>query len=196
MWFVFFVELVGGYTVYLNSYEIFEPIKNYLAETPFKRNYWWYALTWNLLGTLLVLNFIKRLLKKERLKSIVKYTMITFTLIAVFLIIWRLDDFFSGFIIALMLLSCFVILFCIALYVMNFLSEDRILEYKKSFSLIVLGALFIWWLVVTPIAFYEDYYNLTDPGYLRLKPLILFFNNILMYGSFSFAFLFCKPQNH
>ncbi|WP_157962258.1 hypothetical protein [Winogradskyella aurantiaca] len=122
--------------------------------------------------------------------------MIGFPIIAFVLISTKLDLFFNGFIVGLILIACAIVLFSVVLYIVDVLSNDRILEFKGSFSLIVLGALFIWWLVVTPIVFFEEYYHPRDPGYRRLRPLILFFSNIFMYISFSIALLFCKPQNH
>lgn len=194
--FVLVIEIVGGYTIYIDKYELFSPLKQLIKNSPFRRNYWWYIIAWDLGSVLFVSFYIFKILKLEKYKKLVKYSSLSYLLIALGIISINTDDLFSGFIPSVFLLGFLVMLTNVMLYFIECLQDDRVLEFRQSFNSIVLGTLLVWWLIVAPLSFYEDYYHPNDEGYIQLRSLILFFSNFFMYGMFTFAFLFCKPQNH
>ena len=78
---------------------------------------------------------------------------------------------------------------------MEILLSDTILVFYKSINFYISVAILIWWLIITPIVFFEKYNTTSDWDYVFLKWQIKLFANICMYLTFTFALIFCKPEN-
>lgn len=89
-----------------------------------------------------------------------------------------------------------IVLFGAVSYFIEVLKSDKILDFYKSIDFYISATVFIWWLVITPISFYNIYFTTADWNFIILKWQIYLFANIFMYGMFSFALLWCKPQNN
>jgi len=55
-------------------------------------------------------------------------------------------------------------------------------------------ALLIWWLVVTPILFFDAYNTEADWNFANLKRQIIVFANIFMYSIFIIGLIVSKPE--
>ena len=74
------------------------------------------------------------------------------------------------------------------------------LIFYKSINFYISVAIFIWWFIITPIVFYDNYsaYKVgvyeRDWAYIELRRYIYIFSNIFMYSTFVFALIFCEPE--
>ena len=148
------------------------------------------------LSVLFICFYIHRILISDPFKRIVAWISFGYLLFYLIYSLTHSENFFNGNDMGSFIIGGAVVVISISLYFIELLTVDRVMDFKSSFNLIVLGALFIWWLVIAPTLFYEEYFNVVDLGFLNLRKQILFSCNVLMYGMFSFALAYCKPQNH
>ncbi|WP_240911269.1 hypothetical protein [Yeosuana marina] len=115
-------------------------------------------------------------------------------------ILWHWQEFFVSFFPILSVLGSIVVFLCSVFYFIEVLQSDNILTFYKSLNFYISAAIFIWWLIITPIVFYDNYsayevdVYVRDWDYIELRKLIYLSANIFMYSTFTFALIFCKPQ--
>ena len=102
----------------------------------------------------------------------------------------------TGIVIALAVLGAFIILLCISFYFIEILNSDKVLNFYKSINFWISITLLIWWLVITPLVFYDIYFSAVDWNFIILKWQIYLMMNIFMYTSFTIALIWCKPENN
>jgi hypothetical protein len=90
------------------------------------------------------------------------------------------------------LLATFI---CIALYFIEFLQSDSILNIFKTFGFYASIGLFLWWLIITPVIFFDFYNTVSDWNFVNLKSLIFLFANIFMYTCFTVGLIVSKSTN-
>ncbi len=91
------------------------------------------------------------------------------------------------------LLGASVILICVSLYFLELLKSNAVLNAFKLFSFYASIGLLIWWLIITPIIFFNIYNSTADWNYVNLKRGIYLFANIFMYTCFIIGLLVPKP---
>ncbi|MCB0447397.1 MAG: hypothetical protein KDD03_07780 [Gelidibacter sp.] len=171
-------------------------MKEILADTPFKRNYWWFTLFWNIGGVMFMSYYYQKIIKSKVSIKIIRYLSLTFLIFASIYIFYNLDAFFNSQLKFVNIFGALVILSCIVLYFIEVLKSDKILVFYKSLNSIISAILLLWWLIITPLIFYEVYFSQADAGYLLLRRYIYLFSNVFMYLSFAVAILVCKPENN
>ena len=87
-----------------------------------------------------------------------------------------------------------IILLCTIFYFIEILQSEKILIFYKSLNFYISAAIFIWWLIVTPIVFYDIYMSNSDWNFIFLRWQIYLFANIIMYLTFTFALIWYKPE--
>ena len=108
--------------------------------------------------------------------------------------------FFTSFFPIISVLGAIIIFLCTVFYFIETLESDNILSFYKSLNFYISAAIFIWWLIITPIVFYDNYttYQIDifqrDWDYIKIRRLIYLFANICMYLIFTFALIFCTPE--
>ncbi|MCB0447396.1 MAG: hypothetical protein KDD03_07775 [Gelidibacter sp.] len=85
-------------------------------------------------------------------------------------------------------------IFCIALYFIQLLKSDAIVVMFTTFGFYASVGLFVWWLIVTPVLFFDVYNTTSDWDFANLKRRIFLFANIFMYTCFSVGLIISKPQ--
>lgn len=192
--YVAFVDVIGGYTWYIYKYESLNFIRDALKGTLIERNYWWFNIFW-ILGSAVFLSFyFYKILNYKLFKKIVK---VGGTLLVVTFVTYLMIDFhalFRAVMSPFSILGGLVVITCIVLYFIEILKSDRILNFMYSFNFVASFTLFIWFLIVTPIIFYDLYFHSADWNFVFLRHQIYFFSNLFMYGMFSFALVWCKPD--
>jgi len=76
------------------------------------------------------------------------------------------------------------------------LKSDDLLNLSKSFAVYATFGLFLWWLITTPIIFYETYNTTADWDFANLKRRVFLFANIFMYTCFVLGLIASKPQKN
>lgn len=189
---VLFLELIGSYPRYLKSLEV-----NWLEGTLFEQNYWIYTIFWKVGSVLFMVFFFRKILRNAKSKMILKYLAILFLLSTIIYYTFNFKKLFLHFSPYFVDLSgALIVLLCASFYFVEVLQTDKILSFYKSIDFYISATIFVWWLIVTPIIFYNIYYSASDWNFIVLKWQLYLSANIFMYLTFSFALLWCKPQKN
>ncbi|WP_417858679.1 hypothetical protein [Xanthomarina gelatinilytica] len=192
--YVALVDFIGSYPTYVQEYEILHGIRDYLRETNFSRNFWWFTTFWNIGSVLFMSYYYYMILKTKWFKKIVKYVCFIFLFSSVIYISQNLNLFFNSQLKFVNIFGALVILNCISLYFIEILNSDKILVFYKSLNSIVSITMFLWWLIITSLLFYEVYFSALDLKYLNLRSSVYLLSNLFMYLAFALALICCDPE--
>ena len=199
LWFliyVFILELIGGYTVYISKFEFLHDLKIMLKGTLIEENYWWYNIFWTIGSGLFFSTYFIILLKTKTLKKTLIKGRAIFLITALVFIIFNLNDLFTSSLKFNTILGAVLVLLSTVLYFIEILQSQKVLSFYKSVNFYIAAVLFIWFLLKTPLIFYDDYFSVKDWDYVILKAIITLSANMFMYLTFSIALIWCKPQNN
>ncbi len=183
-------EILGSYTLYIKNGEFF----SFLEGTLFAKNYWWYTAFWKVFAVIFFVFYYNKILKNNRFKRIVRYSGYVFVLFSIVYISLNIDDFFNSSLPIIGILGAIIIFLCAVFYFLEILLSDSILLFYKSINFYISAAIFMWWLIVTPLVFFENYNTTSDWDFVFLKWQIKLFANIFMYLTFTFGLIWCRPQ--
>lgn len=195
-YFIFFLiylticDMLNWYTLFVYP----DKILSFLVGSLIERSYWWGTLFWNIGAIMFFSFYYNKVLLQENFKKIIKYSSYLFLSFSIIYILFNLEDFFRRFIPVISVLGAIIIFLCAIFYFIELLQSDRILTFYKSINFYISVAIFIWWLIITPIVFYDIYMSKRDWNFIFLRREIYLFSNILMYSTFTFALIFCKPK--
>ncbi|MCX7549826.1 hypothetical protein [Xanthomarina sp. F2636L] len=194
IWFlgwIVFVETIGNYPRHLKDYGL-----EYLIEdTLIERNYWWYTLFWTSAATLFYSWFFSLRYKSLTFKKTIKVCQYIYLLILLTSIIFDPHEFFSNRVEYLSILSVFIILLSLVFYFVELINSEKLTNISKSIYFYISVTLFVWWLVTTPLSFFEKYFIEADRDFVLIKWYIMLISNVLMYSTFAFALVWCKPEH-
>lgn len=188
--YVVFVEIVAMYPRYVNTIDFLKPIQ----KTRFYSNYWWYVIFWEIGSACFFSFYFQKTLKTKRYKSILKYLRYVFIIASIVVIITDLDKLFIYQFSTIQYFNTVMILLCASFYFIEALRSERLLTFSKSMGFYVSVALFIWWLVTTPMNIYSKYYNADDMDFVNLNWAMMAFSNVFMYSVFAFGLIVSKPE--
>ena len=155
----------------------------------------WYNLFWFFGSIVFVLFYFYSLIKLILYKHIIKGVGVVFSIIMIGHFIINNEVFMNSHPKIYQLLGLIATFICISLYFIEFLKSDSILQIFNTFGFYASLGLFLWWLIITPVIFFDNYNTIADWDFVNLKRRIFLFANIFMYSTFIFALLWCKPQN-
>ncbi|MGB5417527.1 hypothetical protein [Algibacter sp.] len=208
-YFIFFLiyiailELVGGYVLLVRP----DKSLHFLMGTLIERNFWLYTLGWNI-GAILFFNFYYfKIIKNRRFKTILKYTGYSYLGFSFIYIISNGNDFFYKSFPILSIIGAIIVITCCVFYFIELLQSESVLQFYKSLNFYISVVIFIWWLVITPLTFFNMYYGSVDLSkpfrhpdfffdlnYITLRKMIYLFSNIFMYLTYTFALIWCRPE--
>ncbi len=189
-------DTFGGYNRFVRE----DGFLSFLIDTPFEKNYWWSTLYWKIGAILFLGGYYQHILTNKWFKRVLKYALIAFASFSLFYIIFNWQAFFVSFFPAISVSGSLIVFMCSVFYFIEILQSDELLTFYNTFNFYVTVAIFMWWLIITPIVFYDIYgsydvgNNKRDFNYLRIRMFIYLFSNISMYLTFMFALIFCKPK--
>lgn len=183
-------DFINTYSHYTESGEFF----NFLKGTVLEENYWWSTLFWKI-GAIVFFSFYYfKILKRKEFKSIVKYIGFIFLIFSIFYVLFHWDEYFIMFFPAISVFGACVIFICTVFYFIEVLQSEKILTFYSSLNFYISFSIFIWWLIITPIVFYDIYLLNLDKIYIHLRKYIYLLANIVMYSTFTFALIWCRPE--
>jgi len=198
IWFLVYIiifDYIGSYTIYVAKYEFLKPIKEALKGTLLEKNYWVYTSFWSIGSILFFAFYYLRVITNRYFRQIIYYAAILFFLCSTVYIFLNITAFFKAAIPFIKVSGATVIFMCVIFYFIELLKSDEVLTFYKSLNFYISSTIFIWWLVTTPVVFFEIYFSSADWNFIFLKGQIFLSMNMFMYLTFSFALLWCKPQN-
>ncbi|WP_100615398.1 hypothetical protein [Confluentibacter citreus] len=194
--FVAICDLLSSYTRYVLD----DRFLSFLIGTKIEKNHWWATLFWKIGAIVFYSYYYQNILITPLFKKVIKIAISLFLIFSTFYIIFHWQDFFIRFFPIISVLGAIIIILCTILYFFELLQSDNILTFYKSINFYISAAIFIWWLIITPIVFFDQYqayiYNVyeRDWDYIYLRRYIYLSCNVLMYGTFTFALIFCRPK--
>lgn len=194
IWFlgwIVFVETIGNYPRHLKDYNL-----EYLIEgTLIERNYWWYTISWASVATIFYSWFLSQKYDSNTLKTIIKFCIYGYVL--TMLVTAKIDYklFFEIRPTYITVLNVAIIILSTVSYLYNLLNSEKLLNAFKSLYFYVAIILLVWWLITTPLNFFEVYNSDSDWDFVAIKWTIKLIANIFMYLGFAFALIFCKPES-
>lgn len=158
-------------------------------------NHWWYTIFWGIGSSMFYTMYYYKIVSNTMLKLIIKYTAIVFLLFSIISIVTDIEYFKINTFRSIKAFSSFIVLLCVCSYFIEILNSDRILKFYKSFNFYFSVIVLLWWLIITPTVFYDQFYNRLDPEFMNFRRLIFLGLNCFMYLSLSIALICCKPKN-
>lgn len=190
IFYLFLIDLLGSYYLIYTKFEFLKPLYN----SVFKKNYWWFTLNFDL-GIILFFSILyQKIIKTLKFKIILKCVTILYLCFAVIFIAIKHQELFQQTFPVLQILGASIIIMCCSFYLYELLQSDSILKMHQDLYFYVTIAIFMWWIIITPLSFYDLYFSNIDWNFIILKWQIYLFANIFMYFTFSFALLWCKPN--
>ena len=183
-------DFINTYIKYIKNDGIF----SFLEGTVFTANFWWSTLFWKIGAIVFFAFYYNKILERQSFKSIIKYSGYFFALFSIIYILINWHDYFVKDFPVIMVLGAIIIFLCSVFYFIEILVSDKILNFYKSLNFYISFAIFIWWLVITPLVFYDIYNTHDDWNFIFLRWQIYLFANIFMYSIFTFALIWCRPQ--
>ena len=202
-YFIIYLVLIA-FLDFANTYVyLVEPdgLLSNLLGTRFEKNHWLSNIYWNIGAILFFVFFFRKILKTKLFLNILTYSGCTFLIYAIINILLNWDKFFNQFFISIAVFGAIVIFTCAIFYFVEILLSDEILVFNKSINFYISATVFIWWLVITPLSFYDVYFRYEinvgfyDRNFRILRRIVYLFSNIFMYMTFAFAFPWCKPES-
>ena len=184
-------DFLGGYVNYISNDGFF----SFLSGTIFVRNFWWSTLFWKIGAIVFFSFYYNKVLKRKPFKVLIKYSGIVFLLFSLSYIITHWNEYFTRFFPIIDVIGAVVVFLCTVFYFIEVLQSERILTFYKSLNFYISAAIFIWWLIITPLVFYDIYNSHYDWNFIFLKWEIYLFANIVMYLTFTFALIYCKQEH-
>ena len=200
IWFLLVVaicDLLGIYAYQVRP----DGALSFLIGTKIQKNIWWSTLYWSVGAILFYAFYFFKILKNSLFKKATKVLAIVFFVFSIFYIGFYWENFFNQFFKLIKLLGAIIIFICTIFYFIETLTGDKILVFYKSINFYISATIFIWWLVITPLTFYDIYYFYEigkahyDQNFAMIRKQIYLFANIFMYLTFTFALIWCKPEN-
>lgn len=191
-------EFLARYTKFVHP----DKFLHFLIGTVFEKNHWLATLYWKIGAIIFFAFFYNKVLESEIFKKILKKVSLFFLIISVMCILFNWDAYFYRFFPIISISGAVVIFLCTVFYFIETLNSNRILTFYKTINFYISAAIFIWWLIITPLVFYDVYftYEIGNPNrdwsFLFLRWQIYMFANIVMYITFTLALIWCKPQKN
>ncbi|MBP1839683.1 hypothetical protein [Formosa algae] len=188
------VELGGSTLKNLHPGGALEEYQYLLKYRFFYSNYWWYGLFWTIGSVLFWSFFFQKIISNKTYRNILNISTYAFIIcVSIYTLIY-IDEFFYTVSTFNKLFGSVIILLAIVLYFIDVLQSDVILTFYKSIYFYISMSLFFWWIVTMPLYFYQKFVLIENLEYIKLLRLTRLFSNILMYGAYACALVFCKPE--
>lgn len=187
--YVWLMSNIGSYPFYFYKYPVFQSLQEMVQGTKFSNNYWWFNIFWNILTVAFLGWYFMKSLKNKTNILLLKWVLGLFFVSSLVYLGMDFERLFNGSSSFLKINGAVVILFCVALYLTEMLESNSILNFYRDMNFYIAIGILIFWLVVTPLVFFESYYKDYDMDYVRLRMYIYLFINLFMYGMFSIGFI-------
>ena len=195
----YFIYLLIGIVIFTitatYTYSVrYNGVLSFLEETRFRHNYWLGTLCWDISAKLIYAWFFSLFISNRSYKKTIRILSYMFLIFSILLIVFKFDQYFLSELTEIEIGGSVLLILTIMFYFLDILKSDTLLIFYKSYSFYIASILFVWLLVTIPLSFYEPYFTIDDPAYVRLRGMIYFYVNFLMYIGFALVLLFGKPE--
>lgn len=188
--YIVFMVIIGRYTSYVKD----DGFLSFLDGTLLEKNYWYFTIFWNIVVSSFFGLYYSEILENAVLKKVLKVSVVLYILVSIIVILLNLNLFFTNSIPLIDVLGALIILQCVFYYFMEILQGDKILTFYKNLTFYISCAILLFWLIKTPLAFFEPYYKKIDVEYVHLRAFINFYVITFMYLTFTIGLIVSKPD--
>lgn len=192
--YVLFVDCIGNYPFYVKEYKFLSNINAIIKGTVFEKNKWWYTIFWRIGSILFFTFYYSKIVKNHIRQKAIKYFGIIFLITSLFTLIYNRDVFFTSSFPLITIMGAVIVVLCVTFYFIDILFSNEILKFYKSINFYISSAILLWWLIITPILFFDIYHNQSDWDFVFLKWQIFLFVNFFMYITFTIGLIVSKPD--
>ena len=189
--FIALAELASSYTNFIENDGVF----SFLKGTVFQKNYWFGALYWTLGGILFYSYYFLKLIKTKSFVLVIKISRYFFLVFFIIYVLFNWNDYFIKPFPVIDILGAIIIFLSVIFYFIEILKSDVVLTFYKSLNFYIAATIFIWWIIITPIVFFNVYFRHVDWNFIFLKWQIYLVANIFMYLTFTISLIWCKPES-
>ena len=193
IWFLLWIfvnEIIGNYPSHLKNLKLFYLIEGTILE----KNYWWFTIFWTSAATLFYSWLLSGKYKSVLFKRIILYSRRIFVVVIILTILFRFEIFFVRREAYIDILSLSIILLSSIFYLYELLNSEKLFDFYRSIYFYISAIVFVWWLVITPLGFFEVYNTTEDWDYVTIKWTIKLTANIFMYLGFAIALIVSNPE--
>ena len=190
LFFIFFLELFGSYPNYYGKVNFLKP----LYDSVFRDNYWWFTICFDVITIFLFSRLFYKVLKRKTYKKIVSISSYTFIIVSIVYIFLNFNKLFFQFFIFIQILGAVLIIISTVSYFLEIINNDKILTFYKDLYFYVAVAIFMWWIIVTPVSFFDIYFRAEDWNFILLKWQIYLIANMFMYITFAIGLIVSKTE--
>lgn len=194
--YVWLMSNIGNYTYYFWKYELFKSFHEAIQDTVLKYNYWWFTLFWGLASVSFFAWYFNKILANPLHRKILGVAFWFFLIVSIIVILFDMENFFLGYNPFIDINGAIVIMFCVAFYFIEILQSEKILQFYRDITFYIALGILLFWLITTPLVFFEQYYRVYDPAYWNLRTYIYLAVNLMMYGLFSVGIIVSRSHNH
>lgn len=186
LWLIVIVENLGLYAKFMHDNydnELFILIKN----SPFCSNYWLYNF-YDLLALVLLSRYFRAIISNVKFNKYIKLFAVSYVIFAIIYYLLT-GTFFKGGIDYNFMYQTILITIFVFLYFVDLMRSNKILGFRNSKHFYIITILWLWFLAITPLFIFQDYFSLINPEFISFRKLLLLSSNILMYLCFAIIFL-------
>ncbi|GAA4237752.1 hypothetical protein GCM10022291_25580 [Postechiella marina] len=189
LFYVVFVECVGASLMYFRAHSIIKFINRFGV-----RSTSWYNLFWFFGSTLFLLVFYYKLVQSKLYKQLLLGLMLVFVIIFAGYTVFNFQGFLKSHPLFYSMLCAGVILLSVSLYFIDFIKRDAIIKAFSTFSFYISIVFLVWWIIIAPTLIFNPYNTENDWDFVNLKRRIFLFSNMFMYLTYTFALIWCRPE--
>lgn len=190
--YIFLIEFVGKYSIYVQGNGFLSALKG----TLFEYNYWFFNVFWYIGGPLFFGIYYQRVLENQTHKKVLKIITALFVVSSISIFILNFKNFFRMWFIPVEVMGAIVVLLAVVFYFFELLKSDKILYFYKSLNFYITASIFVFWLIITPLVFYNAYFSTSDWNFVFLRREIYLFANVFMYSVFTIGLIVSKSENN
>lgn len=190
LWLTFVVEILGAYApiLYFTDYKYF----SFIEATRFVRNNWLYNLYFAISFSFYPIYF-SGFLKEKSQKYMLRLIALLFLVIAV--VSFTISDtFFTEDSKFVNLVGTLMLLLSVIMFYFELLRSNLILNLKKFLPLYMSFGLIVFYLCVTPLTIFSQYFNAENDTFVNLQVQIILYSNLFMYSVFILGFISCSRK--
>ena len=188
--YLFIVDTLGSYTYYIETIDFLRPLKN----TRFKSNHWWFTIFFDVIAVSLYGTLYLKIISSKFFKRVISVGLIVFLSFSLGNILIDFNQLFKGSYILIYILQALLLITCTSLYFLELINSERLINFSKSLYFYISVVVFLWWLIVTPLVFFDQYFITEDQDFVKLKYGIYIFSNMFMYIAYTLALIVSKPE--
>lgn len=191
LWITVFFEILGSYSgfAYFSNYTVF----GFVKETPFRNNYW-LSNIYILLNNLVYIYFFGTKLKNKWAKNSISG--VSVIMILAVLIDFASSDFYTEISRVSTIFGSLLVLSTILLFYLELLASEKLLALRYDLSLYISVIILIYTLCISPLDYLSNYFKTSTGNHLfvSFRVYTLLILNILLYLTFTFAFIVCSKK--